>query len=142
MNVTRKWLVASMAALLLAGSPAVMQAARPDSSQPAKSTKKYKVSFRTEPQPPKGAQENTFYVGVTDPSGQPVSDAKVTVEFLMPAMPEMKMPAMRSSAELSWKGREYVGKGNIATAGPWKVTVKVTRNKKVLAVHKTDIEAK
>ncbi|MGH9554579.1 MAG: FixH family protein [Terriglobales bacterium] len=103
---------------------------------------KYKVTLRTEPDPPKGAQENAFHVTVTDPAGKPVADAKVTVGLLMAAMPEMNMPAMKSSKSLTWTGSEYMGKGNIAMAGLWKVTIKVRKRSRVLAVYKTDMQAR
>lgn len=131
----------AMAALLAVAVLAHSTAFTDDTGKKAGSAK-YKVTFKTEPEPPKGAQENTFRVTVSDPKGQPVRDADVGVTLVMPAMPEMNMPEMKSSANLKWTGTEYTGKASIAMAGPWKVTVKVTRNGKVVALHKTDIEAK
>jgi hypothetical protein len=103
---------------------------------------KYKVTLTTDPAPLKGMMENTFHATLTDPKGKPVSDAQVEVMLVMPAMPSMKMPEMKSSVNMSWNGKEYVGKGNVAMAGPWTVTVTAKKNDKVLAVHKADLQAK
>src|SRR5207248_10624778 len=52
------------------------------------------ITFRTLPDPPKTG-ENQLEATVKDASGTPIDDAEVTVQFLMPAMPTMNMPAMR-----------------------------------------------
>jgi len=49
----------------------------------------YKITFRTEPDPPKGAAQNMFHVSITDADGKPVTDAQVRVLLVMPAMPTM-----------------------------------------------------
>lgn len=84
------------------------------------------ISFSSRPDPPRTG-ENTFEVTVTDAQGQPVLDASVEVNFFMPAMPTMGMPAMRSQAALPHAGGgTYRGTGEIS-AGRWDVTVSVSR---------------
>ncbi len=102
----------------------------------------YKITFQTLPDPPKGAADNTFRVSVTDSSGKPVSDAQVRVNLVMPAMPSMGMPEMRSSADLSWKGDHYEGTGSISMGGPWNVTVEVSRGGQAVASHRTRLSAR
>ncbi len=85
------------------------------------------IVFRTLPDPPKTG-ENQLEATVKDPSGRPIEHAEVTVQFLMPAMPTMNMPAMRSEAKLvSAGGGVYRGSGQVMTAGRWETTVTVTR---------------
>lgn len=111
-------------------------------AQPGGVSGQYKITFRTEPDPPKGAAENTFRVTVQDPEGKPVSDAEVRVGQVMPAMPSMGMPEMRSAMELKWNGSEYVGSGNVSMAGPWSVTVEVRRGGRTVATHRTRVTAR
>jgi len=86
------------------------------------------ITFRTLPDPPKTG-ENQLEATVKDASGTPIDDAEVTVQFLMPAMPTMNMPAMRSEAKLSpaGGGGVYRGTGQVMIAGRWDATVTVTR---------------
>jgi Cu(I)/Ag(I) efflux system membrane fusion protein/cobalt-zinc-cadmium efflux system membrane fusion protein len=85
------------------------------------------ITFRSQPDPPRTG-ENRFEVTVRDGSGQPISDAEVTVTFFMPAMPSMSMPAMRNSTTLPAAGDGvYRGTGQVVMAGRWDVTVAVTR---------------
>ncbi len=61
-------------------------------------------------------------------SGKPIEDAEVSVQFFMPAMPTMNMPAMRSGAKLSPAGGGmYRGAAQVMMAGRWDATVTVTR---------------
>lgn len=101
-----------------------------------------KISFQTEPDPPKGAEENTFRVSVTDPEGKPVSDAQVKVTLVMPAMPAMNMPEMRSSFDLTWNGTEYEGRGVIQMAGGWNVMIEVSRGGQLLGTQRAGINAR
>ena len=72
--------------------------------------------------------ENQLEATVKDATGKPVDDAEVTVQFVMPAMPTMNMPAMRSDAKLSPAGNgTYRGTGQVMMAGRWDATVTVTR---------------
>jgi len=85
------------------------------------------ITFRAQPDPPKTG-ENTFEVRVADPNGAPVSDAEVSVQLFMPAMPTMNMPAMRNESKLTpVGGGMYRGPGQVMMAGRWEVTVSVSR---------------
>jgi RND family efflux transporter MFP subunit len=100
--------------------------APPSTARPA-SAAQIDISFRTVPDPPKTG-ENQLKAIVKDAAGKPIDDAEVTVQFFMPAMPTMNMPAMRSEAKLSPMGNGlYRGSGQVMMAGRWDATVTVTR---------------
>src|SRR5207237_2086973 len=85
------------------------------------------ISFRTVPDPPKTG-DNQLEATVKDAQGKPVDDAEVTVQFFMPAMPTMNMPAMRSEAKLAPAGGGvYRGAAQVMMAGRWDTTVTATR---------------
>lgn len=102
----------------------------------------YKITFKTDPDPPKGGAENTFYVTVTDSDGKPVGDAEVKMVQVMPAMPSMGMGEMRSGMDLKWNGKEYSGAGNVAMAGSWTVSVDVLRGGRSVATYRTRMSAR
>jgi RND family efflux transporter MFP subunit len=111
-------------------------------AKPGDESGQYKITFRTQPDPLKGAAENSFHVAVHDAQGKPVSDARVRVALVMPAMPSMGMPEMRSGMELKWNGSEYVATGNVSMAGPWTVTVEVMRDGRTVATHRARVTAR
>jgi hypothetical protein len=77
------------------------------------------------------AGANEFEVMVKGADGKPVSDADVSVLFVMPAMPAMKMAEMRNEVKLKPAGSGmYKGPGNVMMAGKWNVTVSVKRGGK------------
>jgi hypothetical protein len=99
------------------------------------------ITFKTDPDPLK-VGENTFEAMVMA-GGQPVTDAGVSVELVMPAMPSMKMPEMRSTLALKHDGSgRYRGTGNMAMAGAWDATVKVTRSGQDIGSRKFPVTAK
>ena len=99
--------------------------AAPASSQGA--TAQLDITLRTIPDPPKTG-DNQLEATVKDATGKPIDDAEVSVQFFMPAMPTMNMPAMRSEAKLSPAGGgTYRGAGHVMMAGRWDATVTVTR---------------
>jgi Cu(I)/Ag(I) efflux system membrane fusion protein len=100
---------------------------------PEPSPKNAKLTYRTDPDPVRGAAATKFYVQLTDADGKPIPDAKVTVTLVMPAMPAMNMPEMRAAVDLSWNGKEYGGTVNIPMAGSWNTTIEATRNGQLLA---------
>lgn len=105
-------------------------------------TERIDISFRPQPDPPRTG-ENTFEVAVRDASGQPISDADVSVTFFMPAMPTMNMPAMRNAAKLpSAGGGVYRGSGQVIMAGRWDVTVDVSRGGQRLGSRQFAVVAK
>jgi Cu(I)/Ag(I) efflux system membrane fusion protein len=100
-----------------------------------------KLSYRTEPDPVKGATQVKFLVLLSDAAGKPINDAQVKVTFVMPAMPAMNMPEMRTKGDLSWTGKEYGGTIDVPMAGFWNVTIEATRNGAVLASQHSRITA-
>ena len=102
----------------------------------------YTISLQSEPAPPRGGSEGTFHVKVTGPDGRPVSDAQVQMQLLMPAMPSMGMGEMRSMIDFMWNGSEYVGKGPVAMAGSWNITVEARRNGQLLGIYRSRFDAK
>ena len=86
--------------------------------------------------------ENTFEVMVMQGS-QPVTDADVSVELFMAAMPAMKMPEMKSTIALKHEGNgQYRGTGSVSMAGSWDATVMVMRGGQHLGDQKVTIVAK
>ncbi len=100
-----------------------------------------KFSFRSDPATPKGGSQATVYVTLYDSSGKPVSDAQVKVALIMPAMPAMNMPEMRSEAVLSWNGSSYAGKVKVPTAGAWNVEVEASRGGQLLGSYRARLMA-
>jgi hypothetical protein len=85
------------------------------------------ITFRTVPDPPKTG-DNQLEATVKDAQGKPIDDADVRVQFFMPAMPTMNMPAMKSDAKLAPAGGGvYRGSGQVMMAGRWDATVTVVR---------------
>ncbi|ODS53459.1 MAG: hypothetical protein ABS36_12500 [Acidobacteria bacterium SCN 69-37] len=85
------------------------------------------ITFRSQPDPPRTG-ETLFEVAVKDAKGQLVTDADVSVQLFMPAMPTMNMPAMRNEAKLPHAGAGvYRGPGQVMMAGRWDVTVTVSK---------------
>jgi len=99
------------------------------------------ITFNTDPDPVRTG-ENTFEVMVMQ-DGKPVTDAMVTTEFFMAAMPSMNMPEMRTKAELAHQGNGmYRGKGQVTMAGNWDVTVMAMRGGQEIGSRKIAVTAK
>jgi len=113
-----------------------------ESGTPAPAAGGYKITFRTNPDPPQGAKENTLHVTLTDPTGKPVPDAQVRLTFTMPAMPAMNMPEMRNGADLKWTGSDYTGPIQIMMAGGWNVSIEARRGSEILARTQTHVNAR
>jgi RND family efflux transporter MFP subunit len=103
-----------------------------------------KIDFHADNTPLKVGEDNTFRASVTGADGKAVTDAHVTVTLVMPAMPSMGMPEMKSSFELPWSAGQhaYVGKGQPGMSGSWSVTVEARRNGAVMATVHTHLSAK
>lgn len=87
----------------------------------------YEVAVMIDRNPPV-VGDNNIAIAVRDSAGKDVTDARVTVEYSMPAM--SGMPAMRYKAEAELKGNEYRAKMNLPTPGSWTVVVKIARQGK------------
>jgi multidrug efflux pump subunit AcrA (membrane-fusion protein) len=100
------------------------------------------IAFRALVDPPKTG-ENPFEVVLKDSTGNPVTDADVSVRFFMPAMPTMNMPAMQNSAALLHSGNgTYRGTGQVLMGGNWEVTVTATRAGKEIGSRKLSMIAR
>ena len=91
----------------------------------------YNVAVKIDNNPPV-VGDNNIEVEIKDASGKYVTDAKVKVEYSMPAMPGMPAMNYKTSAEL--KGYEYKAKMNLSMAGSWNIAVKITRGGKTTTV--------
>lgn len=99
------------------------------------------VTLTTQPDPPRSG--DTTFEAMVMMGGEPVTDADVSVELFMPAMPEMKMAEMRNTVALQHEGGgRYRGTGNVMMAGNWDATVTVRRDGQELGTHKVPITAK
>lgn len=67
--------------------------------------------------------DNLITITVRDAYGKVIPDAKVKLEYSMPAMPGM--PAMNYKASLVAQAGKYTGKLNFSTQGAWSVNIKV-----------------
>jgi Cu(I)/Ag(I) efflux system membrane fusion protein/cobalt-zinc-cadmium efflux system membrane fusion protein len=100
------------------------------------------ITFRTVPDPPKTG-DNQLEATVKDAGGKPIDDAEVTVQFFMPAMPTMNMPAMKSDAKLAPAGGGvYRGSGQVMMAGRWDATVTVVRGGQRLGTKQLPVVAR
>ena len=118
--------------------PMPAPAAQAPAAAPA--TGNVEITLTTQPNPPKMG-ETTFEAMVMQ-GGQPVTDADVSVELFMPAMPVMKMPEMKSSTPLKHEGGgRYRGAGNVMMAGSWDATVSVKRGGQEVGTHKVPVVA-
>ncbi len=75
------------------------------------------------------AGKNVLTVSVKDASGKAVTDAKVKVDYSMPAMPGM--PAMNYRADAVMKDGLYSAKLNLSMSGGWNIAVKMARGGKI-----------
>jgi Cu(I)/Ag(I) efflux system membrane fusion protein/cobalt-zinc-cadmium efflux system membrane fusion protein len=100
------------------------------------------ITFHTVPDPAKTG-DNRLEATVKDATGKPIDDAEVTVQFFMPAMPTMNMPAMKSDAKLmSAGGGVYRGNGQVMMAGRWDATVIVVRGGQRLGTKQLPVVAR
>jgi hypothetical protein len=99
------------------------------------------ITLKTDPDPVTMG-ENTFEATVLQ-NGKPLTDATVSTEFFMAAMPSMGMPEMRTKTDLTHQGNGiYRGKGQVTMAGGWDVTVTVMRDGQEIGSRKMTLTAK
>jgi nitrogen fixation protein FixH len=99
------------------------------------------IDLTTDPTPPqKGA--NTVRVKLTGADGKPVMAAQVVVTFFMPAMPQMGMAAMRTSASLAEKANGvYAAPVQLPSGGTWQVSVSAQRNGEAIGTRQLSLSA-
>jgi hypothetical protein len=97
----------------------------------------YTVTVKIDRNPPVTG-ENNVSVAIKDKGGAAVKDAKVSMEYSMPAMPGM--PAMKYAADAGSKGGEYQAKVNFSMSGAWDVAIRISRgDKKVQTKFNVDV---
>ena len=103
-----------------------------------------KLEFHSDTDPIKAGQDTLFHAALTDAGGKPIPDARVTVTFIMPAMPAMNMPEMKNSFDLPWMAAHqmYMGYGQAPSAGSWTVSVEARKNGGVIAAFHTHLSAR
>ena len=122
---------------------AAAQQAAPTSANKSAEASAVKIDLHADPNPLKAGEDNHFHVTLTDADGKPISDARVRVTLIMPAMPSMGMPEMKSSSELAWKAesRRYEGNDQAPMAGTWTVLVEARKNNTVIASLRSHLSA-
>lgn len=90
----------------------------------------YTIDVKMDKNPPVVGSNNVEIV-VKDASGKALTDARVLVDYGMPAMPGM--PAMLYKADAPFKGGSYQATLNISMKGPWAITIKVTHAGKTVS---------
>ena len=94
----------------------------------------YTVGLTMEKNPPVMGK-NSVDVSVKDAKGAAVTDAKVVVEYSMPAM--TGMPAMNYKTNADLKGDTYKAVIEPSMSGSWNVAVKISRGGKTETVKYT-----
>jgi hypothetical protein len=110
--------------LILLLSPATIYA---KDYEVKKKVGEYNVEVKIDKNPPI-VGDNNMEIEIKDGAGKPVKDAKVVVNYSMPAMPGM--PAMNYKADAELKGEKYKTKMNLSMSGSWNIAVKITRTGK------------
>jgi hypothetical protein len=117
------------------------ESAQPDSAPAGSAQSGTDITLTTNPDPVRTG-DNTFEVVVMQ-KGEPVTDATVSTEFYMAAMPSMKMPEMRTKTDLTHVANGmYRGNGQVTMAGNWDVTVTVMRGGQEIGSKKVTVTAK
>lgn len=83
--------------------------------------------------------KNNLIIAIKDGSGKNITDAKIKVDYSMPAMPGM--PAMNYKTEAELKGNEYKGKLDFSMSGGWNFDIQIIRADKVKKV-KLNVDVK
>ena len=68
---------------------------------------------------------NKMEIAISNEKGSDVTDAKVNIDYGMPAMPGMG--PMNYKTDASLKGNKYLASINFSMSGPWFINIKITR---------------
>ncbi len=82
---------------------------------------------------------NRMEIAISDEKGSAVTDAKVSIDYGMPAMPGMGPMNYKNDASL--KGNQYLASLNFSMSGPWFINIKITRTGKTQLV-KLNVDVK
>ncbi len=121
----KKMVLAVMMVLLMAGTAVAKN------YEVTKKAGDYSVVVSIDKNPPTTG-DNNLSVSAKDGAGADVTDAKVVVEYSMPAMPGM--PAMNYKTNAEWTGKEYKSKINFSMSGSWNMAIKIIRAGKTTQV--------
>jgi len=92
----------------------------------------YNVEIKIDKNPP-SVGKNNMEIEIKDAAGKYVTDAKVNVEYSMPAMPGMPAMDYKTDAKLE-KEYEYKATIDLSMSGSWNIIVKITRGDKTSKV--------
>jgi hypothetical protein len=98
----------------------------------------FNVVIKIDKNPPI-AGDNNLEIAIADASGKAVTEAKVALNYSMPAM--AGMPAMSYKVNAELKGSVYKAKVNYSMAGSWSNELKITSAEKTVTARFT-IDAK
>ena len=126
---------------LYGGSKEFDQGQSEQSQAQAATVAQIKLSFRSDPETPRGNSDATLHVTVLDASGKPLTDVQVKVTLIMPAMPAMGMGEMRAATDLAWKSSDYVGTIKVPAAGSWNVEVNASHSGQLLGSYHARLNA-
>src|SRR3989338_4904215 len=91
----------------------------------------YNVEIKIDKNPPV-VGDNNIEIEIKDASGKYVTDAKVKIDYVMPAMPGM--PAMNYKTDAELKGYEYKATMNLSMSGAWNIAIKISRGGNITTV--------
>ncbi len=91
----------------------------------------YDVEVKIDKNPPV-VGDNAITIEIKDESGKYVIDAKVRVDYSMPAMPGM--PPMNYKEDAVLSGNSYRAVMNLSMSGPWNIAVKIKKDGKTKTV--------
>lgn len=91
----------------------------------------YTVNVTIDKNPPVTG-DNKIGITIQDKTGAEVTDAIVSIEYTMPAMPGMPAMIYKSTTEL--KDKRYMAILNFSMSGAWNVNIKITRAGKIQSV--------
>jgi hypothetical protein len=91
----------------------------------------YTINVKMDKNPPVTG-DNKMGITIQDKTGAEVTDAIVSIEYTMPAMPGM--PAMNYKSTTELKDKQYTATLNFSMSGAWGVNIKITRAGKTQSV--------
>lgn len=94
----------------------------------------YTVIIKFDKNPPI-VGDNNLSLTIKDAAGKIVKDAKVSVDYEMPAMPGM--PAMRYKVQPVLQGDSFAGKVTFSMGGAWSLNIKINQGGKTSSVKMT-----
>jgi hypothetical protein len=124
----KRLVLAAMMMVLVSGTAAAKD------YEVTKKADNYNVVVKMDRNPPTTGN-NKLSVSIKDATGADVTDAKVSVQYFMPAMPGMPPMNHNTNAELAAK--EYKAKVDFSMSGPWNMVIKIIRAQKTTQVRFT-----